>query len=139
MKIPSVPLTIVYKVVRINRRGTTDKFNGKIRSTRMFSANAGAKLDGEFVVEYKLRHQTFPRDDSGQALFVCSTLEEAKTWWRMFEMSFPCHILRGYAANVRRRYADEIPMDPAFKNHTYFGYTGDWFIPIGIVVKSTHY
>ena len=142
MKIPSIPLTIVYKVVRINRRGVYDKATNKPNPrTFMVSANAGYNYKSPTVVQYKLRHQTFP--SAAQALFVCDTLEEAKKWWKMFDQSYPSCILRGYAAGVRTMDSYQVSTDPVFANHRYerYGHSGsvtlcDWFIPIGIVVKS---
>ena len=133
MKIPSIPLTIVYKIVQVDSRG------------RMFSANPHAKIvvhnwktDDE-IVQYKLRHQVFPNDRT-PVLFACGSLDAARRALQFYGARKKCYILRGYAANVRK-FRDNDPALGGKMTHPPVGcftVLCDWFIPIGIVDKNNN-
>lgn len=136
MKQPSVPLSIVYKVVQVDEYG------------RMWSVNPAVQIvreNGKNVVRYKLRHQVFPESET-PALFVCPTLEDARVAAEFYEVDCGCQnkvrILRGYAVNPRQVDRQTILQDEAFGNEkttfiplpvSFNTAICDWFIPIGIV------
>ena len=138
MKIPSIPLQIVFKVVQVDSCG------------RMWSANPSPSIvkgNGEHVVRYKLRHQVLPESDC-PALFACPTLEDAKTAAQFYATGYcvkKVYILRGYAAGVRSVRRATVRQDKAFAKKQTDSLKGlpsdfatvlcDWFIPIGIVKK----
>lgn len=141
MKVPSIPLQIVFKVVQVDKYG------------RMFSANPSpstVRARGQHVLRYRLRHQVLP-STATPALFACPTLEDAKMAWHFYHEGRwgylkKVYILRGYAANVRQVNRSTVRQDEAFveylQNHDntlrsmpliFNTVLCDWFIPIGIV------
>ena len=131
MKIQSIPLTIVYKIVQVDSRG------------RMFSANPhhfmALRNKDDTVVRYRLRHQVLPNDYC-KALFACKTPADADTALDFYGRRHKCYILRGYAANVR----DYVSNDPVTKvlrdiislPSDFKTVLCDWFIPIGIIASN---
>ena len=131
MKTPSIPLTIVYKIVQVDSHG------------RMFSANPhyimALENEDDTVIRYRLRHQVLPSDHC-RALFACKTLTDAKVALDFYGKHHKCYILRGYAANVRdyaRGDAVVEVLDNAIALPCSFQTVlCDWFIPIGIVLSN---
>lgn len=135
MKIPSIPLQIVYKVVAVKEDGS------------MWSANhSQAKnwTEDERIIRYRLRHQVLPNSES-RALFVFCRLDDARggvSYYKRLDLKSPYRILRGYAANTRR--VDNSNFEKEMRKVSQEHYLSnlpnelntalcDWFIPIGII------
>lgn len=138
MKIPSVPLQIVYKVVQVATDGSMWSCNPLPMSVR---EGEGLK----YFIRYKLRHQVLPNKET-KALFVCPTLKDAKLalYWYGASHFGKYYILRGYGANVNvvgHSYVDEFLVLDVPRGHAFFlpdtfeTALCSWFIPIGIVGK----
>lgn len=142
MNTPSLPLTIVYKVVQV--------VNGAMYSVNKFITDKSGKLldsevNSERVIRYRLKHQVWPSHNI-PALFVCPTLDAAHKVFKFFadahhgQVGVKFYILRCYAYGVRVVNEHNIAADPAMPLDASIVSAGykttalcDWLIPIGII------